>query len=187
MDDESLPPALREIVLQLNRGVVISGAGLPTCRRASFAGHDVEAVEKICGDAVVGGGTSLFAYTGPPIGPIPASLKSLVIVNGGVQHGTTKLYAVAPFSPTTSAVVTMPIKVKWVRGSGTRMTIAVPRPSGSRGPLTNLSITFSQERAIVTARCLRGGFLLEAEERFVDGTMLKGSVERDCVVKSRSA
>lgn len=181
-DDASAPPSLREVTLHLDRDVIVAVDDLPTCRRSILAGRGLRAIQKTCVGAIAGGGNSEFVYTGPPIGPIAGTGGGLLIVNGGTRRGVITLYAVDTFSPTTSAVVTMPIEVR-PEARGTRLTMTVPPSAGSRGPLTDLSLLFSRETAIFKARCRDGAFSLQAEERFADGALLKVGMERDCVSK----
>jgi len=183
VDDESAPPALREVVLRLDRGVVFSTDGLPICRRSSLVGLDMRAIERVCGDAIVGSGGSEFVYTGPPIGPVAGTAGGLLVLNGGVQGGATKLYAVDTSSPTNSAVVTMPIEVKRVARQGVRLTLEVPESAGSRGALTDLSIYFAEAAGVLRARCQDGDLGVRVEDRFADGTYFAGAMSRKCVVK----
>jgi hypothetical protein len=191
-EDRSLPPALEELVLELDRNSSLDGSALPRCGGPSRdIARTLDEIKKICKDAIVGGGTATFWIAFPEDSPIPA-VTDLVVFNGGAERGVTTLYAAGWIATPLSRMVVLPIEIgKKLEGRiGTEATLAVPKVAGGFGLLTDFSLTLRRRIAdknpragIMSLKCPNGRFLVQIRATLADGTLVRGDFPRRCRAK----
>jgi hypothetical protein len=190
--DGSLPPALEELVFELDRNSSLDGSALPRCGKSSRdIARTLDEIKKICKDAIVGGGKATFWIAFPENSPIPA-VTDLVVFNGGAERGVTTLYAAGWIATPLNRMIVLPIEIsKKVKGRiGTKATLAVPKVAGGFGLLTDLSLTLRRRIAgknpragIMSLKCPNGRFLVRIRGTFADGTLVRGEFPRRCRAK----
>ena len=57
-EDGSHPPALREVLLDLDKHVSIDATGLPVCARRQLETRGAGSARRLCGEAIVGIGVA---------------------------------------------------------------------------------------------------------------------------------
>lgn len=182
----SQPPALQELVLDLDRHISIDARGIPVCKRSQ---RDLRfpVLKSQCKDAIVGKGKLGLQIQFPEQPPV-SSESELIVVNGGRRTtGEATLYAVANLTQpiTTSLVMTIEITK---RPEGNRMVIKVPALANGAGSLTflraNLRKRFARNGKAVdflTGRCPDGKLQSHFNALFADGTALGVDALQTCV------
>ena len=142
--DESSPPQLRKLTIEINRHGRIDAAGLPTCKvgliRTASNGRALAA----CGSSQVGEGKFFGTITLPGSAPYPIEGKLLVF--NGNEGGRQVLYGHV-FSPhpfATSFVITFEIKTAAHGTYGTTLTANLSKALGSQRNLTGLEMTLKR-------------------------------------------
>jgi hypothetical protein len=186
--DGSRPPALREVVLDLDRHIAIDTRGLPSCQGGQ---RDIRPpdLKSYCKGAIVGGGRVGFQlqFSGQP--PVSSESK-LTIVNDSQEAGRTTLYGLAFLIQPIATAVTMTIPITR-QAQGNRVIIEVPEVANGAGSLTHLHIKLKKRFTrngeavdLLTGRCPDGKMQSSIETTFEDGTILQGDALQTCVPES---
>jgi hypothetical protein len=185
--DGSMPPALRQVRLELDRDGRLTTAGLPVCPPSRIEGATPQQARSRCRGAIVASGHAA-AEIGLP-GQRPVEVRSpLTLFNGPRQGGdpTIVAHAQSTFPAVETFVLTVPIE----RRGGTygyRIQFEVPEIAGGRGALTHVDARIDRryraggaERSYVSARC--SDYILQTRGffSFADGTVISGSVFKAC-------
>lgn len=186
--DGSHPPATRTVTIDFDKHGTINAKGLAACRPGKLQSRNTRAAKKACPKAIVGKGSTTVQVAFPEQKPFTAS-GPLVLFNGGVKGGVTKMFIHAYVNvPAPTAIVTV-VKVKKIKKGpyGTRAIARIPRIAGGAGSLVrfNLSIqrTFKhkgKKQSYLLARCANGRFRAHAVSQMSDGTRIAGSILRRC-------
>jgi hypothetical protein len=142
--DESTPPQLHKLAIEINRHGRIDATGLPTCKvnviRTASNGRALAA----CGSALVGEGKFFGTITLPGSAPYPIEGKLLVF--NGSEGGRQVLYGHV-FSPhpfATSFVITFAVSAQRHGTYGTTLTANLSKALGSQRNLTGLEMTLER-------------------------------------------
>lgn len=186
--DGGHPPAVKKITIDFDKQGAIDAKGVPVCKPGRLQSQDTKHAKKACPKAIVGKGKTTVQVAFPEQQPF-SSTGPLVVFNGGVHHGVTKLYVHAYVSvPTPTAIVT-PVKVKRIHKGpyGTRAVARVPKIAGGAGSVRkfNLAIhrTFrrgGKKHSYLVARCGNHRLRAKGTISFADGTRVTGNVIRSC-------
>jgi hypothetical protein len=188
--DGSQPPAISGATIDIDRAIAVDGGGVPTCAAGQLENQTTESVEAACAGAIVGSGSAQIeiAHSGGP--PVLAESR-LLAVNGGSAGTTTTVLLHAYLSSPTPEAIVVPIALrKLPRGSfGLRARIAVPTIASGTGSLASFDLTFARrlysnngrKHGYLMAKCVDSNFVFDAEVRFVDGNLARGTLATPCL------
>lgn len=154
-------PALREAVVDIDRHVMLSAEGVPSCGGRQLASLDTEAARRTCRGAVVGRGVASVVLA-------PEWLEMEVPVtffNGGVRDGTTTLLAHSFLDAGVAEAILARVKVvkRRVGRYGFEALVRIPPIAGGSGALRSFSFRLErrfvdegEERSYLQARCADG-------------------------------
>jgi len=190
------PPALRQIVIELNRGGILDTRGLPRCRRGQIEASSSQAALAQCGDALVGRGIYLARTAFPEQGAFPSDGRILAFnaVVDGHQAILAHVYGTEPVPIT--RIVTFEIS----RHSGVYGTVLsgeLPASVNRYGYVKRISLSLhrlftyrGQRRSYLSAACpAPDGFpgasfaFARASMSFADGRTLASTLTRNCRVR----
>lgn len=199
--DATHPPALREMVVDLDRDIALDSAGLPVCRRGGR--RDIRMtlgqIAKLCRDAIVGRGRIDFEFAFPEQRPLQTASK-VIVFNAATKGGSAHLVADAEVDVPAPTIVGMSIEVARAhKGDGQRAVVKVPPIAGGSGSLFDFrlrirrSFVYGRQReSLVSARCSDGAFklgfpkILFRNEALTPGTapmtVMKGGLAIPCSV-----
>jgi hypothetical protein len=188
MEDGSHPPALEELILELDKNIAIDPIGLPTCRRRLLEDDNSQGAQLDCRDALVGTGQVEFEVASPEQAPFPLS-SEVFAFNAGGTDGRVKLLLHAYLGAPVSAAVVIPVEVRKVsRGRyGLEAVAKVPKVAGGYGSITSLSLGLrrkftykGKQQSYLLAKCPDGQLVVKGIGIFSDGSRLAGSLVRTC-------
>lgn len=194
--DQSLPPQLKALRIEINRHGRLQYAGLPRCRLAQIQpGSSARALSQ-CRSALVGRGA--FSANIILVGQEPYPTQGRLLVFNGRKAGKPVLYghiyAQRPFA--TSFVIVFGLQ-KMRRGTyGTALYAPLPKAMDAWGRLTGLQMTLArryryrgQSRSFASAGCpAPEGFpgasfpLARTTFSFEGGKRLRSVLSEECVV-----
>lgn len=164
--DGTHPPPLTELILEGDKNASISIKGVPVCKLGLRSQQRLTPAElqKICGEARVGGGR-MDAEIMFPETPIPVTSK-LLVFNGGFKRGVTTLYVHAYITVPAPAWIVTAVEVKRVdKGRyGWRATATIPKIAGGSGSITYFKLKL--KKGILSARCPDGRLYASATAMF---------------------
>lgn len=192
-----LPPQLRTLRIELNRGGRVQSAGLPVCRSAQIQPASTARALRACRAALVGRGS--FAVDVALAGQDPYRAKGQLLVFNGHHKGRPALlgqiYSARPFS--TSFVIPFAIETKGRGRYGTVLRASLPRAMGEWGHVRELSMRLHRRyrhrggwRSFISAGCpAPKGFpgavfpLARTTFGFAGGRKLTSTLTRSCRVR----
>lgn len=142
--DESSPPQLHKLTIEINRHGRIDAHGLPTCRlsriRTASNGHALAA----CRSSLVGEGKFFGTITLPGSAPYPIEGKLLLFngTEGGHQVIYGHIFSPHPFA--TSFVITFAVSAQRRGEYGTTLTANLTKALGTQRNLTGLEMTLKR-------------------------------------------
>lgn len=196
--DDSHPPALREVVVDVDRDAKVNGVGHPVCKPSQLEARNTRAARRVCGRASIGSGLAHAEIAFPEQGPITVT-SPITVFNGGKRGGKTLLLVHTFLTvPVPAAIVTRVTFQK--RGSGLRAVARIPVIAGGSGSAIDFTFRIGKTyrfkgRRIgyFEARCPDGKFrvrspkILLRNEAQTPGvparTLLKGSFLAPCTPK----
>jgi hypothetical protein len=196
--DGSHPPALREVVVDIDKDAAIDSTGLPVCKAAQLEAQNTANARKVCGAATVGTGLAHAEIKFPEQERIIVT-SPITVFNGGTSGGKTKLLIHTFITvPVPAAIVTEVVVSK--KGAGLRSVAKIPAIAGGSGSAIDFKFKVGRDytdkgkkRSLLTAKCPDGRFrvsspkILFKNEAAVEGfpaqTVLKGSVQVPCTPK----
>lgn len=188
--DGSHPPALREVIVDLDKNAEINAADFPSCGLRRIEGRGAAELHSACGDAIIGRGKALIGVGSSEQGPVEVPLT---VVNGGVAGGTTRLFVHSEIPAPEPVAIVSVAKVEKARKGRYGHTATWRIPSILDGAGSLLELNFQLVRGYVSARCTDGKLqanMIKALFRNEIGprtsTTLKGTVIRPCVQKPSS-
>lgn len=175
-------PALKEFEVETDKNGAIDVKGVPVCKSSQLQSQDTKHAEGICGDAIVGTGTTGIEIAFPEQAPIPVKSK-LLVFNGGFKGGVTTLYIHAYITVPTPAAVVTTVKIKKVSKGryGTLSVASIPKIAGGSGSVTDFGLTI--KKGILTAKCPDGHLNAHGKAIFADGTRVSAEIVRACTPK----
>lgn len=190
MSDGSPPPALEQVVVEVDRNVRLDAKGLPVCRPVSLKAATVE-VPDPCKEARVGKGEMEFEVAFPESAPF--DVKSHAVAYNGVKHDgktTILIYTYLP-NPVSAAILIRVEVTKIHRGRyGTKLIATIPKVAGGFGSLKELEFEFfrrfayrHRKRSYLLAKCPDGKFQSRMELSFPESFTISGYILRPCTPK----
>jgi hypothetical protein len=181
------PPALKEVLLDTKNAAVFT-KGFPACKSGQLQAQPTSAAKKVCGDAIIGTGTTTVSVKFPEQAKIPAK-SPLLVFNGGTSGNTTTFYIHAYLTqPIVTAIVTT-VKIKKV-GNGLKTVTTVPRIAGGAGAPESFSLTIDKKYtykgkkvSVLSAKCVGGKITANVTANFYDSGPMKATVLRTCTSK----
>ena len=183
--DGSQPPALREVVVDLDKNAEINAAAFPACGLRRIEGRGAAEVHSACRDAIVGKGRALIGVGSSERGSLEVPLT---LVNGGVAGGMTRLFVHGEIpAPEPVAIVSVAKVEKARKGRyGHTTTWRIPPILDGAGSL--LEFNFQLKGGYVSAKCADGklqanmikALFRNEGEGPKTSTTLKGTVIRPC-------
>lgn len=198
MSDASHPPALREVVVDIDKDAKVNGKGYPVCKAGKLEARDTRAARKACGRATIGSGLAHAEIAFPEQPPIKVR-SPITVFNGGKGGGKT-LMLIHTFItvPVPAAIVTRVTIQK--KGRGLRAVARIPVIAGGSGSAIDFKFRIGKTYGFrgrrigyFEARCPDGKFrvrspkILLRNEGQIPGvparTVLKGSFLAPCTPK----
>jgi hypothetical protein len=190
------PPALRGIVLSLNRGGHIDTHGLPTCRRGQIEPASTRQAMRACGSALVGDGyfTAKVAFPEQESFPSEGRVLAFNSIVDGQRAILAHIYGTRP-APASRVIVFLISKEGGT--FGTTLSGSLPVALNQNGYLKSISLYLHREfvyrgkrRSYLSANCSApAGFpgavfpFARASMVFEDGRSLSTVLTRSCKVK----
>lgn len=192
------PPALRRIVIAINRGGHLETRGLPLCRQSQIEPSTTREALKRCGPALVGGGNYAAQVAFPEQSDFPSQGRILAFNAriDGQRAILAHIYGVEPVPIT--RIITFHIRESG--GTfGTIMTGSLPASLNRYGYVKRLSLSLHRNytyrgrpRSYLSAACeAPAGFpgatfpFARASMAFDDGRRLSSTLTRSCTVRGR--
>jgi hypothetical protein len=179
--DGTHPPALKEVQVETDKNGTINVKGVPVCKSGQLQSRDTKAAEKVCGNAIIGTGTTGVEIAFPEQKPIPVNSK-LLVFNGGKSGGTTTLFIHAYITVPTPAAIVTTVKIKSIKKGryGTLSIASVPKIAGGSGSVKSFSLQVGNKKKVLFAKCPDGKLQAHATSKFADGTKVSASIVRTC-------
>jgi len=187
--DGSIPSALREVVLELDRNVTVNPKGMAVCGRGNI--ESPPPTER-CRSALVGKGRISVAIAFPEQMPFTAKSR-LFAFNGGEKRGTTTVFVYTYLAAPVNAAVVMTVEVAKIHEGryGTKWLVAFPKIAGGYGSITKFDLTINRRfhyedrsESYLLAKCPDRHLDGHASSVFADGSEQSDSFVRPCVPKS---
>jgi hypothetical protein len=189
--DGSHPPAVREVVVDLDKNFHVNAKGLPVCKAGQLEARDSKAARRVCGRATVGKGKGLAEIAFPEQKPIVVS-SPVTMFNGGVKGGKTTVFVHAFLTVPVPAAIVTPVKITHSRRGayGLHAVARIPVIAGGAGSVTFFKLTISRKftfkgkrASFVTASCPTGRLLAKGRVLFDDNSRLKLARALPCIPK----
>lgn len=186
--DASVPLALREMSLELDRHITADAEGMAICPLGNV---ESPPPEERCRSALLGKGLMNVLVEFPEQAPFIVGSK-LFAFNAGGKRGRLKILLRAYLPAPVSAAVLIPITVTKIdRGRfGTKWLFAFPKIAGGYGAITEFSLDIGrrfhylgEERSYLLGRCPDGHLDGRGVSVFADGLTEAGSFVRSCTPK----
>jgi hypothetical protein len=195
--DESTPPQLQKLEIEINRHGRLDATGLPTCPRGQILNASNGRALAACRSSLVGQGKFFGTINLPGSAPYPIEGRLLVFngKEGGRQVLLGHIYSPHPFA--TSFVITFEIATKAHGTYGTTLSANLAKALGNKRSLTGIEMTLSRRysyrgasRSYVSASCpAPKGFskvvfpLARTAFSFAEGQTLRTTLNRTCGVR----
>jgi hypothetical protein len=192
------PPALRRIVIAINRGGRLDARGLPVCSQRDIEPSTTREALETCGPALVGGGSYAAQVAFPEQSDFPSQGRILAFnaVVGGQRAILAHIYGVEPV-PITRIIV---FHIRETGGTyGTVLKGSLPVSLNRYGYVKRISLSLHRNytyrgrpRSYLSAACeAPAGFpgatfpFARAAMTFDDGRTLSSTLTRSCKVRGR--
>ncbi|HEY3552089.1 MAG TPA: hypothetical protein VGK66_00225 [Solirubrobacterales bacterium] len=178
--DASHPPALQDLEAEIDRTIKIDAVGLPTCKESQLKASSSATAKKVCGDALIGSGSTQVEVAFPEQAPF-RSTGPLLLFNGGVRGATTTVFLHAYVDvPAPTAVIVRATVTRVHHGRfGLRLKAHIPKVAGGAGSATAFDLKIGRrytyegrEKSFLTASCPTGNWSTKGSLLFADQTRL---------------
>lgn len=178
--DDSHPPALQTLDLDVDRTIEVDAVGLPTCTAGQLQARSSTEVRRVCADAMVGSGTAEVEVAFPEQAPF-SSVGPLLLFNGGVHGGTTTVFLHAYVNvPAPTAIVIKATVTRTHRGRfGLHLATRIPKIAGGAGSATGFKLKIGRRytykgrrKSFLVAGCPTGSWVTKGHITFSDKTEL---------------
>jgi hypothetical protein len=189
--DGTHPPALKEVVIEADKNTGFNVKGYPICTSSKLQSQDSSHAKAICGDAILGEGTTDVEIQFPEQAPIPVH-SPLILFNGGEKGGVTTLFVHAYITVPTPAAIVTTVKVAKISNGryGLKSVASVPKIAGGSGSVTSFHLTVGKkftykgkQVSVLTAKCPDGKIQVHGTAVFSDSTRASAEVIRTCTPK----
>jgi hypothetical protein len=192
-DGSHIPPALGTQLL-VDKHISLDTTGLPTCSLGQIEARPPAQAMKVCGDALLGRGTSTAQVQFPESAAFEAKGPLLAFngpSSGGGGYGGSgyndQLYYVYAKVPVPTALIAVG-KVSRASGRyGYQISISIPKIAGGAGSFNSAEFTINRrwtykgrKHSFLNAECANGHFYAQVGIAFGDGSNLKGNVVNAC-------
>jgi len=176
--DGSHPPALQDLEADIDRTIEVDAVGLPTCKESQLQATSSATAKKVCGDALVGSGTTEVEIAFPEQAPF-RSTGPLLLFNGGVRGATTTVFLHAYVDvPAPTAVIVRATVTRIHKGRfGLRLKAHVPVVAGGAGSATAFDLRIGRrytykgrQKSFLAAGCPTGSWATKGNLLFSDRT-----------------
>jgi hypothetical protein len=192
------PPALREVLFDIDKDVKINVKGYPACKSGQLTARNTAAAMKVCGKTVLGKGEANVEIAFPEQKPLKV-FSPLTVFNGGEKGGKVKLLIHIFITVPVPAAVVTEVTISR-KGTGVASVSKIPVVAGGSGSALDfkfkLGKTYSYKGKKVgyfEAKCPDGNFkanvkkILFKNEAKTPGeepsTTLKGALAVPCTGK----
>lgn len=185
------PPEVREIAVEVDQHFSIDVLGLPACGLRQLRMADTAAVEKRCGDAIVGHGAGEALLITPAGASIPVSSR-LLVFNGGTSGRFTTFYVRgdSPEAGPQAFVVTVKAE-KIARGHYGLLAVAkIPLPTEGELTITAFRLAIGRKfgyegtrHGVFDATCTNGKEFAQIQATFSEGLATTGSPSQESLVR----
>jgi hypothetical protein len=189
--DHTHPPAIQEVIVETDKNGTINAKGLPVCTSGKLQAQTTAKARAICKTAIVGEGTTSVEVAFPEQRPF--IIKSeLLVFNGGVSGGKTKVFVHAYLSSPVSAAVVVPVTVSKIHNGryGLKTVAKVPKIAGGYGSPLSFSLKVGRkftykgkQQSYLLAKCPDGHLQAKGVGVFSGNLRLAGSLVRTCTPK----
>lgn len=178
--DNTHPPAIQSVDIDVDKTIGIDAVGLPTCRVGQLRSQTSAVAKHVCSSALVGSGTAEVEVAFPEQAPF-RSTGPVLLFNGGVHGRTTTVLLHAYVNvPAPTAIVTKATVTRIHSGRfGLHIAIRVPKIAGGSGSVTNFEVKVGrrftykgQEKSFLAASCPTGMWATKGRALFADQTRL---------------
>jgi hypothetical protein len=182
------PPAERELLMELDRNVMIRTKGLPACHLGLQTGISFE---EACAGARVGSGEETVQVAFAEQDPINVPAK-LQIFNGGERDGAITMYVYGDFSaPISGSLITKVVFTRIDNGRfGWLADAQMPQITGGSGSVVDLDLKIGRQysyegkkASVLSAKCTDGKLQAHLQVGFEDGTSGESTLTRACTPK----
>jgi hypothetical protein len=180
-------PAMKTFTFDADRQGQLFTEGLPTCSMKSLQSTTTEQARRICGDALVGTGSTSAVLTFPESNPTLVRAP-LLMFNGG-SRGARSILVIQVYARTPVATTfVLPGVVTRTSGLyGTRTLVRIPTIANGYGSLKSFRVRIhrtwiyrGKKRSFLIARCSTGRYFAHSEFTFSDGTTVAGTLSKPC-------
>jgi len=189
MGDGSNPPPLQELIVEIDRNVMLGTRGLPACGLGKIKSANTSQALKACRPALVGEGkTNVEVPYHAPLLP----WSKLLAFNGGVKDGKSTLYIHSYLVAPVSASLVMTVAVLKIHNGryGVKLDISIPPIAKGSGFVRKFQLNLfrrfayrHKKQSFVKARCFDGKLQAKAAWIFLEAPPLAGTLKRPCTVK----
>lgn len=178
--DGSHPPALQDLEAEIDRTLKIDAVGLPTCKESQLKASSSATAKKVCGDALIGSGSTEVEVAFPEQAPF-RSTGPLLLFNGGVHGATTTVFLHAYVAvPAPTAVIVKATVTRIHRGRfGLLLKVHIPKVAGGAGSATAFNLKIGRrytykghKKSFLTASCPTGSWETKGNVLFNDQTRI---------------
>jgi hypothetical protein len=189
--DHTHPPAIQEVIVETDKNGAINAKGLPVCTSGKLQAQTTAKARAICGPAIVGEGTTSVEVEFPESNPFVAK-SELLVFNGGVSGGKTKVFVHAYLSSPVSASVVVPVTVTKIHHGryGLKTVAKIPKIAGGYGSPLSFSLKVGRkftykgkQQSYLLAKCPDGHLQAKGVGIFSGNLRLAGSLVRSCTPK----
>jgi hypothetical protein len=189
--DHSHPPAIQEVIVETDKNGAINAKGLPVCTSGKLQAQTTAKARAICKSAIVGEGTTSVEVAFPEQRPFVIK-SELLVFNGGVSGGKTKVFVHAYLSSPVSAAVVVPVTVSKIHHGryGLKTVAKVPKIAGGYGSPLSFSLKVGRKftykgkkQSYLLAKCPDGHLQAKGVGIFSGNLRLAGSLVRSCTPK----
>jgi hypothetical protein len=125
------PPALREVLFDIDKDVKINVKGYPVCKSGQLTARNTAAAMKVCGKTVLGSGNATVEIAFPEQSPIKVP-SPLTVFNGGEKGGKVKLLIHVFITVPVPAAVVTEVTISR-KGTGIKTVSKIPVVAGGSG------------------------------------------------------
>jgi hypothetical protein len=189
--DHTHPPAIQEVIVETDKNGAINAKGLPVCTSGKLQAQTTAKARAICKSAIVGEGTTSVEVAFPEQRPF-VTKSELLVFNGGVSGGKTKVFVHAYLSSPVSAAVVVPVTVTKIHNGryGLKTVAKVPKIAGGYGSPLSFSLKVGRkftykgkQQSYLLAKCPDGHLQAKGVGIFSGNIRLAGSLVRTCTPK----
>jgi len=178
--DGSHPAALQDLEAEIDRTIGVDAVGLPTCKAKQLKATSSAVAKKVCGDALVGSGTTEVEVAFPEQKPF-RSTGPLLLFNGGVHGATTTVFvhAYVDVPAPTAAIVRATVTRIHQGRYGLRLKARIPEVAGAAASATVFDLKIGRrytykgrQKSFLAAGCPTGSWATKGSLEFSDRTRL---------------